>query len=83
MRCLDPVTRARPLIDRLERVGYAHRLRRPQDRRGILIELTPAVGCPNDPVLGDRAGPEQARLRQSLRLDAGHGHAPRIRYIGD
>jgi DNA-binding MarR family transcriptional regulator len=31
-----------PLIDRLERVGYAQRLRHPRDRRGVLVELTPA-----------------------------------------
>jgi DNA-binding MarR family transcriptional regulator len=30
------------LIGRLERVGYAHRLRHPTDRRSILVELTPA-----------------------------------------
>jgi DNA-binding MarR family transcriptional regulator len=29
------------LIDRLERVGYAHRLRHPHDRRSVLVELTP------------------------------------------
>jgi DNA-binding MarR family transcriptional regulator len=30
------------LIDRLERVGYAHRLRHPTDRRIVLVELTAA-----------------------------------------
>jgi DNA-binding MarR family transcriptional regulator len=30
------------LVDRLERVGYAHRLRHPTDRRSVLVELTPA-----------------------------------------
>jgi DNA-binding MarR family transcriptional regulator len=29
------------LIDRLERIGYADRLRHPQDRRGVVVELTP------------------------------------------
>jgi DNA-binding MarR family transcriptional regulator len=29
------------LVDRLERIDYAHRLRMPDDRRGILVELTP------------------------------------------
>jgi DNA-binding MarR family transcriptional regulator len=29
------------LIDRLERVGYAHRVRHPHDRRSVLVELTP------------------------------------------
>jgi DNA-binding MarR family transcriptional regulator len=28
------------LIDRLERIGYAHRLRHPRDRRSVLVELT-------------------------------------------
>jgi DNA-binding MarR family transcriptional regulator len=29
------------LIDRLERIGYAHRVRHPRDRRSVLVELTP------------------------------------------
>jgi DNA-binding MarR family transcriptional regulator len=29
------------LIDRLERIGYAHRQPHPTDRRSILVELTP------------------------------------------
>ena len=27
-------------LDRIERVGYARRLRHPDDRRGVLVELT-------------------------------------------
>src|ERR1700730_2756316 len=29
------------LIDRLERIGYAHRAPHPHDRRSVLVELTP------------------------------------------
>src|SRR4029077_9046664 len=29
------------LVDRLERIDYAHRLRTPSDRRAVLVQLTP------------------------------------------
>jgi hypothetical protein len=31
------------LVDRLERAGYARRVPDPEDRRGVLIEVTPVV----------------------------------------
>jgi DNA-binding MarR family transcriptional regulator len=32
-------------LDRLERAGYARRVRDPGDRRRVCIELTPAIGA--------------------------------------
>jgi len=45
------------LVDRLERAGYARRLPDPEDRRRVLIEVTPIVHELSEQIYG---GPEDA-----------------------
>src|SRR5206468_2624735 len=45
------------LVDRLERAGFAHRVRDEDDRRRVLIEVTPIVGELSQEIYGS---PEEA-----------------------
>jgi DNA-binding MarR family transcriptional regulator len=49
-------------LDRLERAGYARRLRDPADRRGILVELTPEARRRIDEIYGPIGQEGIARL---------------------
>ena len=43
------------LVDRLERAGYARRLADPEDRRRVLIEVTPVVNELSEQIYGTAA----------------------------
>jgi DNA-binding MarR family transcriptional regulator len=43
------------IVDRLERAGYARRVADPDDRRRVLIEVTPAVKKASRAIYGDEA----------------------------
>ena len=49
-------------LDRLERAGYARRVRYPSDRRGILVELTPEARRLIDEIYGPIGRAGLARL---------------------
>jgi len=42
-------------LDRIERAGYAHRVRHPEDRRGVLVELTDKAKRAIDAIWGEYA----------------------------
>ena len=43
------------IVDRLERAGYARRVRDPDDRRRVLVEVTPAVKKASREIYGHEA----------------------------
>lgn len=60
------------VIDRLERAGYARRVRDPEDRRRVLVEATPEFFAAAGPIWGPMAEEWQAMIErystEQLRL---------------
>ena len=56
-------------LDRLERGGYVKRTRHPRDRRGVLVELTPAGRKVFEQAVGADAGREAELLAGLTRDD--------------
>ena len=48
------------ILDRLERAGYARRVRAEQDRRQVIVELTPLVAERGEPIWGPLGRDAQA-----------------------
>ena len=82
------------VLDRLERAGYARRVRDQEDRRQVVVELTPLLGKRAGPIwgpLGDEAKAQLARMTveelQSLTdffrlgIELNERHVTRVRNL--
>ena len=82
------------VLDRLERAGYARRVREQKDRRQVIVELTPLLEERAGPIwgpLGDDANAALARMTveelQSLAdffrlgIELNEKHAERVRHL--
>ena len=82
------------VLDRLERAGYARRVREQKDRRQVIVELTPLLEERAGPIwgpLGDDANAALARMTleelQSLAdffrlgIELNETHAERVRHL--
>ena len=83
------------VLDRLERAGYARRVRDQEDRRQVMVELTPLLEERAGPIwgpLGDEAKAQLARMTveelQSLTdffrlgIELNERHVARVRDLG-
>jgi DNA-binding MarR family transcriptional regulator len=82
------------VLDRLEKVGYARRVRDENDRRQVFVELTPLLRERSDEIWGPIV-PEAAKLFESMSVeelkavieyhragrDLNRRHAERVRQI--
>lgn len=57
------------VIDRLERAGYARRVRDPQDRRKVNVEVTPAFYARAEEIWGPVAADWERRLADRFTAD--------------
>ncbi len=84
------------VIDRLERAGYARRVRDPDDRRRVTVEVTPAFYAAAERIWGPVAADWHATLAKQFSiqeleriidflratLEVGRRHTDRLREMG-
>jgi DNA-binding MarR family transcriptional regulator len=101
LRCLNIIENAGPMtaavtavLDRLERAGYAKRSRDQQDRRQVMVEVTPLLAERATPIWGPLGEEAQAMLARMpaaelrslidfyrLGIELNERHIERVRHL--